>query len=118
MSARLRCFQASNSTLIASQIFETVDFDTVACGPSASASAASTSRTDRPRTNPAMTSDSRGADDACPEQAGGERPGRGSELGTAEDDGAGGRLDRDGVVAVAGASQGRLSGTGARERGI
>lgn len=59
MSARGRFVQASNSTLIASQIFETVDFDTVASGPRASASVASTSRTDRPRTNPAMTSDSR-----------------------------------------------------------
>jgi hypothetical protein len=45
--------------LIASQIWLTVDFDTVDSGPRASARLASTSRTDRPRTNPAITSASR-----------------------------------------------------------
>ncbi len=49
----------SNSSLIASQIRLTVDFDTVDSGPRASARDASTSRTDRPRTKPAMTRDSR-----------------------------------------------------------
>jgi hypothetical protein len=50
--------QASNSSLMASQIRLNVDFDTVDSGPSASARQASTSRTDRPHTNPAMTRDS------------------------------------------------------------
>ncbi len=56
---RSAVLNASNSSLMASQIRLTVDRDTVASGPKASARAASTSRTDRPRTNPAITRDSR-----------------------------------------------------------
>jgi hypothetical protein len=44
-----------NSSLIASQTRETVDFDRAASAPSASARVASKCRTDRPRTNPAIS---------------------------------------------------------------
>ena len=47
-----------NSSPIAWQIRDTVDFDRAASAPSASARVFSTSRTDRPRTNPAITKDS------------------------------------------------------------
>jgi hypothetical protein len=50
---------ASNSTLMASQIRETVDSDSAASDPRASARVASTSRTERPRTKLAITRDSR-----------------------------------------------------------
>ncbi len=55
MSDKSRVFQASKSTLMASQTRLTVDLDRAASAPRASARVASTSRTDRPRTNPAMT---------------------------------------------------------------
>ncbi len=47
-----------NSSPIAWQIRDTVDFDKAASAPRASARVFSTSRTDRPRTKPAITSDS------------------------------------------------------------
>ncbi len=56
---RSRHRQASNSTLMASQIRLTVDLDSATSDPRASARAASTSRTDRPRTKLAITSDSK-----------------------------------------------------------
>ena len=55
-----------NSSPIAWQTRETVDFDRAASAPSASASVFSTSRTDRPRTNPAITSDSNALDLVTP----------------------------------------------------
>ena len=51
-----------NSSPIAWQTRDTVDFDSAASAPSASARVFSTSRTDRPRTNPAITNDSNAFD--------------------------------------------------------
>jgi hypothetical protein len=48
-SERSAALKASNSVLMASQILDTVDLETLACLPKASSSAASTSRVDRPR---------------------------------------------------------------------
>lgn len=58
MPDRSRRRQASNSTLIVSQMRDTVERDNDASGPRASSRAASMSRSDRPRTQPAITSDS------------------------------------------------------------
>jgi hypothetical protein len=100
-SCRSRCFQASNSSLIAWQMRLTVDFERAASGPSASARAASTSRTDRPRTNPDTTSASSASVHALAEQPGRERLGGTAQLGPLQHHRPSGGLHRQLGVAIA-----------------
>jgi hypothetical protein len=102
---------ASNSTLMASQIRETVDSDSAASDPRASARVASTSRTERPRTKLAITRDSRALvrHTPVPSRRDADASVGTPELRAFEGDRARGGLDRRRAVSIATAFAGPLA---------